>query len=130
MFYYMPNRDFDVFRRGEILGSETELTVHVLNGDVRQVDTPKDGAKIRLVRGQAKAPSFSGEAVHRLGYHPVTTSEQADRYNENRRRFMELFDYIQSVGNPSREQSLALTALQESLMWLNAHVACHNVDGE
>lgn len=72
--------------------------------------------------------SVSTEAMHRMGYHPVEGDRQRLRYEENRRRFMELFDYVQSVGSPSREQSLALTHLQESLMWLNAHVACNAVE--
>lgn len=73
--------------------------------------------------------SFSDEAFRRLRYHPVASEKQRLRYEENRRRFMELFDYIMSVGGRgSREQSLALTHLQETLMWLNAHVACNTVE--
>jgi hypothetical protein len=80
-------------------------------------------------RNQSK-PLNSGEAVHRLGYHPVETQKQQEQYERNRAMFMDLFDYIQNVGNPSREQALALTKLQESLMWLNAHVACNRVGVE
>jgi hypothetical protein len=72
--------------------------------------------------------AHSDEAQHRLGYHPVASEDQKVRYETNRAIYMALFDYVQSVGNPSREQSLALTSLQESLMWLNAHVACNGVD--
>jgi hypothetical protein len=72
--------------------------------------------------------TYSTEAVHRLSYHPVASDRQKLRYEMNRNIYMQVFDYIQSVGNPSREQSLALTALQESLMWLNAHVACNGVE--
>lgn len=68
---------------------------------------------------------FSEEAMHRLSYHPVVELAQQAVYEENRRRFMELFDYMQTVGFVSREKSLALTKLQESLMWLNADVACN-----
>lgn len=71
---------------------------------------------------------FSDEARHRLGYHPVISPGQQEMYETNRGLYMMVFDYISSVGNPSREQSMALTALQESLMWLNAHVACNGVE--
>jgi hypothetical protein len=70
---------------------------------------------------------FSDEAMHRLGYHPVISDAQKGIYEYNRRRYMELFDYVNSLG-PSREVSLALTALQESLMWTNAAVACNGLE--
>lgn len=63
-----------------------------------------------------------------MSYHPVVSDIQANVYQENRERFMELFDYIQSQvtpHGPSREKSLALTSLQEALMWTHAHVACN-----
>lgn len=74
----------------------------------------------------------SDEARHRLGYHPVASIAQQHVYEENRKRFMDLFDYAQEAQPhiPSREKSLALTHLQESLMWLNAHVACNWPDGD
>ena len=71
--------------------------------------------------------SHSDEAVFRLGYHPVASDAQRRLYEENRERFMELFDYIQATPENSRERSLSLTHLQESLMWLNAHVACNGI---
>lgn len=69
--------------------------------------------------------THSTEAVHRLGYHPVASVDQQRIYEENRETFMEVFDYIETIMGPTRERSLALTHLQESLMWLNAHVACN-----
>lgn len=73
-------------------------------------------------------PCLSLEAHRRLGFHPLTGEGQQNRYWNNRVRFMQMFDYIESVGESSREKSLALTALQESLMWLNAHVACNDIE--
>jgi len=69
----------------------------------------------------------SPEAIRRLGYHPVSSDAQKRLYEENRERFMEVFDYIESVPGNSREKSLALTQLQDALMWLNAHVACNGI---
>lgn len=78
--------------------------------------------------GRARQIVLSGEAVRRLGYHPVMNPDQQVRYETNRLKYMELFSYVEGYGRGSRELSLALTALQESLMWLNAHVACNDVD--
>lgn len=74
--------------------------------------------------------TFSPECQRRLGYHPVLTEAQRAHFEENRHRAMDLYDYLASTYEPSRELSLALTALQESLMWANAHVACNNVGVE
>jgi hypothetical protein len=73
------------------------------------------------------AGDFSPECERRLGYHPVVTDEQRAHYEENRRRFMGLYDYLATIYEPTRELSLALTALQEACMWANAHVACNGV---
>lgn len=70
---------------------------------------------------------FSAECRKRLGYHPVQTEAQREYYEHNRRQYMELFDALALTYQPTRELSLALTALQDSLMWANAHVACNDV---
>lgn len=66
------------------------------------------------------------DIANRLGYHPVINSNQAGRYEDNRDAAMvfasQLIDNVQS---PSRELSLALTAVQEALMWGNAAIACN-----
>lgn len=43
---------------------------------------------------------------------------------------MDLYDYLATTYEPTRELSLALTHLQEACMWANAHVACNNVGVE
>lgn len=70
---------------------------------------------------------YSRECQRRLGYHPVATEGQRGLYEENRRRFMDLYDYLATTYEPTRELSLALTHLQEACMWANAHVACNDV---
>ena len=72
---------------------------------------------------------ISPEAARRLGYHPVLSKDQQALYEENRARFMQLFTYTENLGGRgSRELSLALTHLQEALMWANAHVACNDIE--
>ena len=68
-----------------------------------------------------------GEGFRRLGYHPVAGERQMQIYQANREIFLSLYDYIDNLGSASREKSLALTALQEAMMWTNAHVACNDV---
>lgn len=69
----------------------------------------------------------SQEAEHRFGYRETLGPDQQAIYENNRELFKAMFDYVQSVGDPSRERSLAMTALQESLLWLNCHVASNGV---
>lgn len=63
---------------------------------------------------------------NRLGYHPVNGAAQAARYEGNRYAAMAFADtLVFNAEAPSRELSLALTALQEALMWGNASIACN-----
>lgn len=63
------------------------------------------------------------EIERRLGFHPGTP-ETAPRYAQNRRWAMDLAEAWDFELPPGREAALALTALQEALMWANAAVAC------
>jgi hypothetical protein len=67
------------------------------------------------------------EALRRLGYHPVQCERQRRIYETNRELFISVYEYLDNLGPSTREKSLALTALQEALMWSNAHVACNDV---
>lgn len=73
------------------------------------------------------AELFTPEAERRLGYHPVQSEAQRIHFETNRYWYMSLFSYLERTYGPSRELSLALTHLQDSLMWVNAHVACNDV---
>ena len=69
----------------------------------------------------------ASEMTRRMGYHPVASSGQKQVYEANRSYFIQLANYLVTLGPDTREKSLALTALQEALMWANAHVACNAV---
>ena len=60
-----------------------------------------------------------------LSYHPLTPGrgEIHERLREAAKAYCSTLD---EVLPPSREGSLAFTALQESLMWANAAVAIHD----
>lgn len=55
-------------------------------------------------------------------YHPPK-GDQQDRYEQIRAGGREMAGYITKLTPPSREQSLALTKLEEAVMWANASIA-------
>ena len=57
-------------------------------------------------------------------YH-APKDNQTERYEEIRAKAKELANLILSNTPSSREQSLAITKLQESVMWANASIACN-----
>jgi hypothetical protein len=63
------------------------------------------------------------ELHRRLGYHPATEAT-IPHYEESRARVLELACHWDETLPNGRELALALTALQEALMWANAAVAC------
>lgn len=63
------------------------------------------------------------EIERRLGYHPAT-AETGPRFDKTRRDAITLASVWDQELPDGREKSLALTALQEALMWANASVAC------
>lgn len=59
---------------------------------------------------------------NRFTHHPPQ-GDQAQRYEQLRGRAKSLALEIMSLTPPSREQSLAITALEEAVMWANAAIA-------
>lgn len=66
------------------------------------------------------------ELERRFAYHPPKGG-QAALYERNRADFRGIAERISALGPSSRELSLALTALEEALMWVNAHIARNDV---
>lgn len=65
------------------------------------------------------------ELQRRMAYHPIKDDAQRELYEQNRAKFIDLARHVVEATPESREQSLALTALQEALMWTNAAIACN-----
>jgi len=59
---------------------------------------------------------------NRFTYHPPK-GDQTDRYQTLRAQGLDLATAIDTLCPPSREQSLALTKLEEAIMWANASIA-------
>lgn len=64
----------------------------------------------------------SGELTNRFTYHPPK-DDQAVRYVEIREEMRSLAQFILENTPESREQSLALTKLEEANFWTNAAIA-------
>jgi hypothetical protein len=65
----------------------------------------------------------SAELDRRLGYHPAT-AETIPLYEGNRAAGIAFACHLDQTCPPGRELALALTHVQEALMWANAAVAC------
>ena len=59
--------------------------------------------------------------------HDLRTPEQIDVYQDMREKARQLAELIEYWSHPSREQSLALTKLEEAVMWANASIARHGL---
>jgi hypothetical protein len=65
-----------------------------------------------------------GQLEHRFGYHPPPTPDVAAAHGQVRSTLLDAADTIvELTGAPSREQSLAITKLEEAMMWANADIA-------
>lgn len=66
---------------------------------------------------------------HRFTYHPPKPGEPAI-YHDLRRQAWGLAERIAEVTGPSRERSLAITKLEEVVMWANAAIARNGLTEE
>ena len=71
----------------------------------------------------AVSDSVRDEVANRFAYHPATF-RTAPMHDQTRRLYDDLAGYVLDSVPAGRHQSLALTALQESMMWANAAIAC------
>lgn len=61
------------------------------------------------------------EIENRFTYHAPKLG-QLERYNEIRQRVRELAEYIHESCPASRERDMAVTRLEEAMMWANASI--------
>jgi hypothetical protein len=64
----------------------------------------------------------STDLANRFTHHPPK-GDQAVRYSEIRRAALDLATMINDVAPDSREKSLAITHLEDTVMWANAAIA-------
>ena len=81
-----------------------------------------DPAKQRLV-------AMKNRILHNFRYHPPS-GDQIARMNRFRELGKDMALYIADASPPSREQSLAMTHLEEAVMWFNAAIARNEAKSE
>ena len=61
---------------------------------------------------------------HRFAFHPADTEQKVKAHETVREVLLEAADdIVQLTGAPTREQSLAITKLEEAMYWANAAIA-------
>lgn len=64
------------------------------------------------------------ELARRFNYHPPDTNDKVERHQQVREVLLDAADSLVSLtGPPSREQSLAVTHLEEAMFWANGAIA-------
>ena len=63
------------------------------------------------------------EIENNFKYHQPKDDIQIDKYENIRNHGRDMGFVILNMSEPSREQSLALTKLEEAVMWANASIA-------
>jgi hypothetical protein len=63
-----------------------------------------------------------GSIENNFTYHPPKKG-QLEKYNSVRKKAKELAELIEDTVPESREQSLAMTKLEEAVFWANAGIA-------
>ena len=66
----------------------------------------------------------SGQLAHRFAHHAPSSDEIARKHSDVRRACSALAEFLnETIDKECREKSLALTALEEVMMWTNAGIA-------
>lgn len=73
-------------------------------------------------------PSDEEMLERNFKHHPPRNQATIELHEEVRQRYRDLAEYVCGAMMPDRERSLALTKLEESLMWMNACVARKSYD--
>jgi hypothetical protein len=68
-------------------------------------------------------PVSQGELNNRFDYHPPRTNEVAAAHEEIREASRHFAETLLQLTYSSREQSLALTKIEEAMFWANAAIA-------
>lgn len=64
------------------------------------------------------------QLAHRFGYHPANTDDKIARHEKVRAVLLDTADIVVELTGPeTREQSLAVTKLEEAMFWANAAIA-------
>ncbi len=59
----------------------------------------------------------------RFGFHPADTQDRQDRHGQVRQACLRAAQALDDLVPEGREKSLAITKLEEAMMWANAGIA-------
>lgn len=85
------------------------------------MSTPEEENK--LAEELNKLTSSQLDLINRFKWHPPKNPQVAKDHDTIRNECLKLGSYLTSVVPKGREQSLALTHLEEVMMWANAGIA-------
>jgi hypothetical protein len=75
-------------------------------------------------KARTKIHITNDELARRFNFHPADTEERKERHEQVRAICLGAGEELVEVtGTPCREQSLAITALEEAMFWANAAIA-------
>lgn len=69
------------------------------------------------------------DVENRFGFHPAT-AQTGPQHDAVRAAYRAMARYLVETLPGGRHQALAITSLQESMMWANAAIACDTVPGQ
>lgn len=69
------------------------------------------------------------EIEHRFNFHPATTEEKRNAHSSMREACKQTALRINDALPDGREKSLAITHLEDAMMWANAGLARNNTEG-
>lgn len=72
----------------------------------------------------------TADLQHRFDFHPATTDEKRNLHTSMRNACYTAACVIDEQAPDGREKALAITKLEEAMMWANAAVARRNTTGE
>lgn len=67
--------------------------------------------------------SYDTDLENRFAFHPATTEEKRNDHSSVRMKCLELAYFIKNKVPSGHEQDLAVTRLEEVMMWANAGIA-------
>lgn len=68
-------------------------------------------------------PDSISDLNHRFAFHAASRQEKADEHSSARAACRSAADVVDRLCPPGREKSLAITKLEEAMMWANAAIA-------
>lgn len=90
----------------------------------------KTAAEFEAFLAPAPAPAPAIDVVNRFDYHPPSTDDVKGNHEAVRAVLRQAANHLISVTPAGREQSLAITKIEEAMFWANAAIARNQPEGD